>query len=102
MYLRKIRPRTRCLSILLRTLSAASQGVASKPRLAAELVVEADRRDMNKPPFYPMNRGEATTAQPTELTNAILAVLSVPFAGPFRHRIAALVAASCWRQNGHE
>ena len=38
MYLRKIRPRTTCLysaaSMLLRSLSAASQSLASKPRLA--------------------------------------------------------------------
>src|SRR5881275_1547530 len=40
MYLRKMRPRTTCLysaaSILLRSLSAASQSLASKPRLAVE------------------------------------------------------------------
>ena len=41
MYLRKIRPRTTCLysaaSMLLRSLSAASQSLASKPMLAEEL-----------------------------------------------------------------
>ena len=40
MYLRKMRPRTTCLysaaSMLLRSLSAASQSLASKPRLAEE------------------------------------------------------------------
>ena len=41
MYLRKIRPRTTCLysaaSMLLRSLSAASQSLASKPRFALPL-----------------------------------------------------------------
>ena len=40
MYLRKMRPRTTCLysavSMLFRSLSAVSQSLASKPRLAGE------------------------------------------------------------------
>src|SRR5882724_6202664 len=44
MYLRKISPRTTCLysaaSMLLRSLSAASQSLASKPRLADESAAE--------------------------------------------------------------
>src|SRR5437879_1839535 len=47
MYLRKIRPRTTCLysaaSMLLRSLSAASQSLASKPMLALELFFEEER-----------------------------------------------------------
>ncbi len=48
MYLRKMRPRTTCLysaaSMLLRSLSAASQSLASKPRWAEESLGEADLR----------------------------------------------------------
>src|SRR5205807_10276999 len=55
MYLRKIRPRTTCLysaaSMLLRSLSAASQSLASKPMLAEELLAalrEERMRDINR------------------------------------------------------
>ena len=48
MYLRKMRPRTTCLysaaSMLLRSLSAASQSLASKPRLAEESLEAAAER----------------------------------------------------------
>src|SRR5213082_3133084 len=53
-YLRKIRPRTTCLysaaSILLRSLSAASQSLASKPILAEELLLllPERERDINR------------------------------------------------------
>src|SRR4051812_35689303 len=46
MYLRKMRPRTTCLysaaSMLLRSLSAASQSLASKPTLAADFSAAED------------------------------------------------------------
>src|SRR5690349_20001567 len=52
MYLRKMRPRTPCLysaaSMLLRSLSAASQSLASKPRLAVELFFDVGERGIER------------------------------------------------------
>ena len=64
MYLRKIRPRTTCLysaaSMLLRSLSAASQSLASKPRLAAVSLFLLPRHGI--PPGCRLLREDCTAA----------------------------------------
>src|SRR5205823_12099452 len=54
MYFRKMRPRTTCLysaaSMLLRSLSAASQSLASKPMLAEESLLLEERTLAMKAP----------------------------------------------------
>src|SRR5207237_2416518 len=67
MYLRKMRPRTTCLysaaSMLLRSLSAASQSLASKPILAeVSLLLEERVLAMSNRLFYPENWGKARRA----------------------------------------
>ena len=56
MYLRKMRPRTTCLysaaSMLLRSLSAASQSLASKPMLAEVFFLAEPARGMRLRQFF--------------------------------------------------